>query len=846
MTKLVIVESPAKAKTINKYLGSDYKVVASLGHVRDLPIKELGIDLDNEYSPTYVVNDDKKDVVKNIVNLAKKADEVLLAGDPDREGEAISWHLEEIVKKHCKNVSRVTFNEITKNAILEAVRNKRKVDIDMVDSQQTRRLLDRIVGYQLSPWISNALGGRLSAGRVQSVALRVIVDREREIENFKPEEFWKVFAQLKNGDNAELFEAEYLSKDGVEEKLKNKEDVDTLLSSLEGATYQVDDVEKKTRLRKAAPPFTTSTLQQEAVRKLGWDSKKAMKVAQGLYEGVEVRGESTGLITYMRTDSTRISPEFQAEAKQYISDRWGFDYVPKSPNVYKTKGDAQDAHEAIRPTNLDYSPDEIVNSLDADQMKLYSLIWNRFIASQMVSAEYDTVVAKITTDKGHLFKANGSTLKSKGYMVVYQEDEDVEEGEVKKDDNDKTLPPLDKGDVLALNKLIESQRFTKPPSRYTEATLIKELERKGVGRPSTYASIISTLTYRNYVTVQKTRFNTTELGRGVVDHLVEYFPDVMDVEFTSELEDKLDEIADGKHYWVDVMDDYYTPFSQALFTANQKVKPVVREDEAVGENCPECESPLVYKKTKSGDKFIACSSYPNCTYTKFLPSEKQKTGVMCDCGGEFLIVEYTKGKKKEKFASCSNNPTCKEVRKVVRNKVMPKSVFETDKKCPKCDSDMVIREVKGSRFYACTSYPDCKYTQTIVKESDKTIDCDKCGKPMILRKGKYGHFYSCTGYPDCSNIKKANSKGELVKEAEKTDEKCDKCGSMMTLRDGKNGKFYACSGFPKCKNTKPYFAPGEEIKKCPKCDKPMILKKSAKGEFYGCSGYPTCKTIVNK
>lgn len=847
---LVIVESPAKAKTINKYLGPNYIVKASFGHVRDLPEKEMGVNLDNDFEPTYEVTSDKVKVVKELVALAKECDAVLLAGDPDREGEAISWHLEQLLKKHCSDIKRVTFNEITQGAIIKAVENPRQVDTEMVDSQQARRILDRIVGYQLSPWLGGVLRSKLSAGRVQSIALRVIVDREREIENFKPEEYWKIYAQLTPQTEKFPFSTELMKKGSEALKLTNKAEVDAIVQDLDGATFNVDSVEKKEKAKKPAAPFTTSTLQQEAIRKLKWDSSKAMKVAQNLYEGVDVGDGSVGLITYMRTDSTRISEDFQATTSTFIKSRWGDKYAPPKFNSYKTKGDAQDAHEAVRPTKVEYDPEAIKDRLTADQYSLYKLIWDRYVASQMTPAMYDTVTVNVLA-KDYAFKATGSSLKFDGFMTLYLEDKDVEEnGDTEQDDSEIMLPQLDKGQELDLLKMDSKQKFTSPPSRYTEATLIKELEAKGVGRPSTYASIISTIIRREYVTVTKTRFNSSELGRKVIDLLVDSFPDVMEIEFTARMEDNLDLVAEGKTNWVEVLYDFYTPFSKALSEANANVKPMVREDEMAGKDCPKCGKPLVIRKGKTG-KFISCSGYPDCNHMENFVEAKDKTGVTCDkCGkGEMIIKSKKVGRKTEKWAACDNYPECKNNKTLdAKGKIVEKAKAEvSEKECPKCSNPLLIRESKTGKFYACSGYPTCTHTEPFIDDTVKTIDCDKCGKKMIHRKGQYGWYYGCSGYPTCNNIVKADEKGGMVEKpkAETSDKKCGKCSSPMVLRSGANGKFYACSGYPKCKNTEPYFAPGEEIKKCPKCDKPLIKRKGAKGEFYGCSGYPTCNHIEN-
>lgn len=801
---LVIVESPAKAKTINKYLGNNYIVKASYGHVRDLPAKEMGVDIENEFKPTYIVNLDKNKVVKELQALAKECDTVLLAADPDREGEAIAWHLENLLKKHCKDIHRIVFNEITKTAVQKAVSQPHGVDLDMVNSQQARRILDRVVGYELSPWLGRVLQSKLSAGRVQSVSLRVIVDREREIENFKPEEYWKLIAMLSPLKQDFPFEAELFKKDGNAIKITNKQEVDTILSDLNGAEYKINSIEKKEKSRKPAAPFTTSTLQQEAVRKLKWDSSKAMKTAQTLYEGVELSDGSHGLITYMRTDSTRISPDFQKDTLTYIDGKWGKEYSPDKPNTYKSKGDAQDAHEAVRPTDVTRDPESIKKYLTDDLYKLYKLIWNRYVASQMAPAVFNTMTI-LTDAKNYTFKSNGSAMKFDGFMTLYIEDKDVEDNDDQNEDKEAILPQLDNGEVVKLTKLDPRQKFTSPPARFTEATLIKELEARGVGRPSTYASIISTLQNRNYVRVIKTKFESSELGRQVVDLLVGSFPEVMDIQFTAKMEDDLDVIAEGKTYWVTVLENFYAPFSEALSKARAEIKPVEREQILSDEVCPKCGKQLAIKDGKNG-KFLACTGYPDCSHTAVFVEESQKTGIDCDqCGKPMIMREIKKGKKKEKFLACSGYPTCKNTKAVdKKGKVIEKpKAEETDRSCPECSSKLVLREGKNGKFYACTGYPNCKYTEPHIDENSKTLECEKCGKDMLLKKGKYGHFYACTGYPECSHVVKSDAKGKIIPKdpAPSSDKVCSSCGKPMVKRKGGTSFFWGCTGYPTCKNS---------------------------------------------
>ena len=781
---LIIVESPAKSKTIEKYLGKGYIVKASFGHVRDLPQKELGVDIENNFKPTYVISEGKNKVVRQLQTLAKSADKILLASDPDREGEAIAWHLYQLLKRHCKNIERIQFNEITKKAISQAVSNPHDIDYKMVDSQQARRILDRIVGYQLSPWLNQVLSGRLSAGRVQSVALKIICDRENEIKVFKPEEYWKIYVNLTPQEKPFPFDAELIEKNKKKIHISNKQEADKILKDLEGKDYVVKDVEKKQRIRKPNPPFTTSTLQQEASKKLKWGSDRTMKVAQQLYEGIELEDGQHGLITYMRTDSTRINPDFQRETLDFILNRWGVKYRPSSPNIYKSKNDAQDAHEAIRPTMIGKEPDLIKKYLTNEQFLLYKLIWERYIASQMTSAIYDTITVFVSADD-YVFKANGSSLNFDGFMVLYQEE--IDEDNTESNDKEINLPQLIKNQLLKLIKIKPTQKFTTPPPRFTEATLIKELERLGIGRPSTYATTISTLKNRDYVYVEKSRFIPTERGSEVTTLLVNYFPDVINVAFTANMEEQLDLIAEGKIDWVDTLNDFYDPFSEALNKAKKEVKTMNKNDKVTDKLCPKCGNNMVEKEGKYG-KFLGCSGYPDCKTILPINDKYNDTGITCNkCGQPMVVKEYKKGRKINRFLACVGYPECKNT--------MP------------CDENGKPLELEKSEQ-----------------------PCPDCGKEMILREGKTGKFWGCSGYPDC---KKILPHGET--------KPCPDCGKDMFLRKGKTGKFWGCSGYPDCTKTLPY----GKTKPCPECGNPLVKRKGSKGDFWGCTNYPNCKHTEN-
>ena len=639
--KLIIVESPAKAGTIKKFLGGNTKVVASMGHIRDLPKSKLGVNIEKNFEPEYINIRGKGDLIKSLKEDAKKAKKVFLATDPDREGEAIAWHLAHILNIDENATCRVTFNEITKNAVQEAIKKPRKVNKDLIDAQQARRVLDRIVGYKISPILWAKVRKGLSAGRVQSVAVKLIVDREEEIEKFIPEEYWNIFVELLKGK--ETFKAKLVGKEGKKLELKSKEDVDEVLKYIEKAEYTVKEIKKAERKRTPAPPFTTSTMQQEASRKLGFTLKKTMSVAQGLYEGVKVDEKGTvGLITYMRTDSTRISDVARAVAKKQIESVYGEEYYEN--RYYKTKEEAQDAHEAIRPTYIDLTPADVKNSLTNDQYKLYNLIYNRFLASQMSQAIFDTVTVDINADK-YNFRANGQTLKFKGFMALYVESKDQEEKE-----EDGKIPELDEGEKLKKQKIEPVQSFTEPPPRYTEASLVKALEEKGIGRPSTYSPTITTILERRYIEKEKKQLIPTELGKVVNKLLVENFTNVVSEEFTAEMEEKFDNIALGKEKWKKVIEEFYVPFKIDLDKANEELEHVELVEEVSNVPCDICGRMMVIKYGRFG-KFLACPGYPECKNTKPFV---ETIDIPCPkCGGK---IQVRKTKKRKNYYICENNP----------------------------------------------------------------------------------------------------------------------------------------------------------------------------------------------
>ena len=644
--KLIIVESPAKANTIKKFLGGNTKVMASMGHIRDLPKSKMAVDIEHDFEPEYINIRGKGDLIKSLKKEAKAAKQVYLASDPDREGEAIAWHLAHILEIPEDSNCRVTFNEITKETVKESIKKPRTINMDLVDAQQARRVLDRIVGYKISPVLWKKVKRGLSAGRVQSVAVKLIVDREEEIENFIPEEYWNIYANLLEPNSKKKFQATFYGKDGKKLEIHTKEEVDKILKNIEKGKYIVADVKKGEKKRTPAPPFTTSTMQQEASRKLSFTLKKTMSVAQGLYEGVHVGEKGTvGLITYMRTDSTRISDEARAVAKEVITQKYGANYYEN--RYYKTKQNAQDAHEAIRPTYIDLEPEKIKDYLTTDQYKLYRLIYNRFIASQMANAIYDTVTANIDVNN-YNFRANGQTLKFKGFMTLY-----VETIEGEKEEEDNSIPELTIGQEVKKEKLEAKQSFTQPPARYTEASLVKALEEKGIGRPSTYSPTITTILERRYIQKEQKQLIPTDLGKIVNKLLVENFPDVINVEFTAKIEEEFDEVAEGKEPWKQVIREFYGPFKVTLDRVEKELEHVELVEEVSDVPCEKCGRMMVIKYGRYG-KFLACPGYPECKNAKPII---ETIDVPCPvCGGTVQIKKTRRGKK---FYVCENNPgTC--------------------------------------------------------------------------------------------------------------------------------------------------------------------------------------------
>ncbi len=679
---LVIVESPAKAKTISKFLGRKYTVKSSMGHVRDLPRSQFGVDTENNYEPKYITIRGKGDILKELRSAAKKCDNVLLAPDPDREGEAIAWHLAQALNVEYEEECRIQFNEITKSAVSGAVKNPRKINYNVVDAQQARRILDRLVGYNLSPLLWRKVKKGLSAGRVQSVSVRLICDREEEIEAFEPEEYWTLTATLQN-NNKEAFDAKLTKHKNSKVEIKNQEEMQAILNDLKDTLFNIDDIKSKDRKRSPGPPFTTSSLQQDAYRKLNFTAKKTMRVAQQLYEGINIGKEGeVGLITYIRTDSTRISDSAQTDAKDFINQEYGQKYVPEQPKKFTNKKSAQNAHEAIRPTSTFRTPKQLKEKLTRDQLKLYTIIWERFVASQMADALMKSTTVLISANE-YQFKATGSVIKFPGFMKIYATDKEKEN----------LLPELTVGLKLLLEKLDDKQHFTQPPPRYSEASLVKILEEKGIGRPSTYAPIIDTILSRGYVVREDKQFHPTELGRVVVSLLKEYFSDIVNVKFTANLEDELDEIEEGKREWVEVIDNFYNPFKTSLDKADEEIGKVEIEDEVADELCDKCGRNMVIKFGRYG-KFLACPGFPDCRNTKPLLEE---IGVKCpNCDGD--IVER-RSKKGRKFFGCSKYPECNFV-----------SWYKpTNEPCPECGAILVEKRSKKAGTRLQCSNKECNY-----------------------------------------------------------------------------------------------------------------------------------------
>ncbi|KAA6461759.1 type I DNA topoisomerase [Acidobacteria bacterium AB60] len=818
---LVIVESPAKAKTIEKYLGKGYEVLASVGHIMDLPKNDIGVELKKRtFEPTLIVSPGKEKVVGQLKKAAAKADEIFLAPDPDREGEAIAYHLALQLgtsAKEQKKIRRVTFNEITKKAVQDAFQHAREVDQNLVAAQQTRRVLDRLVGYQISPLLWDKVRRGLSAGRVQTVAVRLIVEREREIAAFQPVEYWTLDALLHPEKKAESqFKARFLGvngeparvpngkdKDGKDQFLSNalpdKKSMDEVVAALESAKWSLTSLQSTEKQRRPLAPFITSQLQRDAAGKLGFNVRRTMGVAQRLYEGIDLGPEgTTGLITYMRTDSPRVSPEAKESAREWIGKSLGPQYLPATPNEYRGKKDAQDAHEAIRPTDASRTPESIAKYLSDEQLKLYRLIWQRFVASQMMPAVFDVTTAKIAavsskTGKTYDFRASGSVLRFEGFLKVYEMTEDKAADD--EDESKNKLPNLDGVNALALDKLEPEDHFTSPPPRYNEASLVKILEERGIGRPSTYASIINTIQDREYVTKISGRFYPTEIGVVVCDLLVKNFPYIFDVKYTARLEEELDDIEEGKERWTDLLNAFYDHFEEELEVAEKEMEDIKRMEIKTDEKCELCGSPLLLKWGKFGT-FFACSAYnkkdpTSCTFTK------ENTAAKPDL----------------------NTPEAQEA-------------SEQEEYCENCGKVMVLRRGPFGMFLACPDYnadPPCKtFRKLSQKQQQKQTapqptgeDCPVCGKALVLRQGAYGEFVSCSGYPKCKYVKQNIIEGM----------KCPKCGTGdIAERKAKRGNvFWGCTNYPKCDFTSNYKPVSQ---KCPECGSAYLLEKTLKDGIY--------------
>ena len=785
---LVIVESPAKAKTINKFIGKDFIVKASVGHVRDLPKSELGVD-EVTFLPKYEVLEGKEKVVSELKAAAKKATTIYLASDPDREGEAIGWHVMNLLGSDATKVRRVLFHEITKKAVQKAIENPGSIDMNKVNAQQARRVLDRLVGYKISPLLWDKVRRGLSAGRVQSVAMKMIVDREEEIKAFVPVEYWSFAAKL-SASVPPPFTAKLTKVDGKKAEVPNEELARKIETALKSGRYVVTEVARKERKQSAAPPFITSTLQRTAYNRFKWPVKRTMQVAQKLYEGKELGDFGfAGLITYMRTDSVRISDEALTEVRSYIGTKYGADILPDKPNFYKVKkaAQAQEAHEAIRPTSMELDPEKIKDFLTKEEYALYRMIWDRFVASQMKPALFDVTDADITV--GNLtLRASGEVQKFAGFLAVFQDvpsEEDDEEGEKK---NDKALPPLNEGDVLELLGLDTKQNFTQPPPRYTEATLVKALEENGIGRPSTYGAILTTIQARDYTYKHDGKFHPTHLGMLVVRLLKQSFSDIIDEKYTARLEEELDEIEDGKLEWTDAMREFSGKFNADLERAATEMTQVKGTGLETDEKCETCGSPMVIKFGRFGE-FLACSNYPECKTTKEMPKGDAAEATSDD---EQII-------------------------------------------CDKCGKPMALKRSRFGQFFACTGYPDCKNTKDpkLMKAaanlpSEPQPPCENCGKEMVLKSGRYGPFYSCAGYPDCKTIRKIGRGGKSATPPKPTGVKCPNCkeGDLVE-RISRRGVFFACNRYPKCEfamNNRP--VPRE----CPKCHAPYLMEKETKRE----------------
>ena len=783
---LVIVESPAKARTINKYLGPNFLVKASMGHVLDLPKKDLGVDLEHDFKPTYITIPSRKAVISELKSAAAKSDSVYLAADPDREGEAICAHLRELLngKSKKRKFFRVLFNEITSNAIRDAFKTPGEIDSKLVDAQQARRILDRLVGYQVSPLLWEKVKRGISAGRVQTVALRLIVEREREIQAFQKKEYWTISANLE-GKNPPPFEARLAKFQGKDLEIPDQAAADRIASEIQAANLLVESVTTKEKRRYPVPPFITSKLQQEAVRKLRFTAKKTMTLAQRLYEGLEIGTEgSVGLITYMRTDSTRVAEVALEAVRGHILETFGKDYLPAEPIRYKSKKDAQDAHEAIRPTDVSLTPESIQRYLSADEFRLYKLIWQRFVASQMNPAVFDQTTIDISAGD-YLLRATGSVEKFNGFRAVYEEGKD-EKAEMEEDEELKLrLPQVEQGEKLKLHKILPEQHFTEPPPRFTEATLVKTLEEKGIGRPSTYATILVIIQNRAYVEKHKGRFYPTQLGMLVSDMLVKNFSDIFEVAYTARMEEELDEVEEGKLTWTEALEEFYKKFEKDLRVAEREMEDIKGEGIPTEVKCEKCGKPMVIRLGRNGP-FLSCTGYPDCDGTSDLPPD--------------LAAKYKVG-----------GPPAPEV---------------PEQTCEKCGKPMAVKRGRFGFFLACTGYPECRNTKKIVMKegaatavSDTLLDekCPECGNPLALKHGRYGQFTACSNYPQCKYVKR-QTLGIACPEKGCT-------GELVARRTRRGKTFYGCSRYPECKFTawdKPVNEP------CPHCGHPLLLEKYPK------------------
>lgn len=785
---LVIVESPAKAKTINKFIGKDYDVKASVGHIRDLPKSELGVN-ESTFEPVYEILEGKEKVVSELRAAAKKADIIFIASDPDREGEAIGWHVANVLGKDASKVRRILFHEITKNAVKRALEQPREIDMNKVNAQQARRILDRLVGYKLSPLLWDKVRRGLSAGRVQSVALKMVVDRENEIRAFIPQEYW-TFAARVEGKNPPPFVARLAKIDGKKAEVPNEQQAREIERAINEGELVIRTIQRREKKRSPAAPFITSKLQQEAHRRFKYPVRRTMQIAQGLYEGKDLGSAGhVGLITYMRTDSVRVSDDALSEVRDYIKARFGNDILPETPNVYRSRKNAQvqDAHEAIRPTSLEFEPEKIKDVLTREEFNLYKMIFDRFVASQMKPALFDVTDVDIALGKdpaakpSYTLSASGEVLKFAGFLSVFvdtQEDEE-EDGEKER----KSLPLLNEGEKLRLvEKLEAKQNFTQPPPRYTEATLVKALEENGIGRPSTYGAIIQTIQTRDYSLKEDGKLAPTELGMLVTKLLRESFGDLIDEGYTARLEDDLDDIEEGKTDWKTTLSEFSVKFARELANAGETMPQVKGEGLPTDQICEKCSSGMVIKFGRFGE-FLACSNYPDCKNTKEVA--KGDTGA---AEGETLI-------------------------------------------CEKCGKEMQLKRSKFGQFWACTGYPDCKHTKdpklmNVKEPEEPQAPCEKCGKEMTLKSGRYGPFYSCSGYPDCRNIRRLGGKGKSQSEA--TGVTCPKCKEgEIVMRMSRRGPFYSCNRYPKCEytlNKKPI------AKACPQCAAPVLMEHETKRE----------------